>query len=77
MVNNSSPEHFPIRLLQHKQTHLYYKSPGDWTASVEEAEHFTDLSSAATLCRHQRLDDVEVVLNFGLPSYDIRLSVLS
>lgn len=76
MVNDSQGQ-FPIRLLQHKQTHLYYKSPGDWTSSVDEADHFVDLSSAAVLCRSQHLEQVEVVLNFGKPSYDIRLSVLA
>ncbi|MDB6123413.1 MAG: hypothetical protein JWQ71_2406 [Pedosphaera sp.] len=66
---------FPIRLLQHKLTHLYYKSPGDWTPSADEADHFQDLSSAAQLCWNLHLEQVELVLNFGQPTYDIRLQI--
>jgi hypothetical protein len=75
MAIDSSELHFPIRLLQHKLTHLYYKSPGDWTSSAEEADHFQDLSSAARLCWNQHLEQVELVLNFGQPIYDIRLQI--
>ncbi|MDB6018361.1 MAG: hypothetical protein JWR19_2850 [Pedosphaera sp.] len=66
---------FPIRLVQHKATRLYYQSPGRWTSSLTEAIHFQDMLSAAHLCRQQHLDQVELVLNFGQPKYDIRLSL--
>jgi hypothetical protein len=75
MTADSPEAHFPLRLLQHKETHLYYKSPGTWTSSADEADHFKDLSSAAQLCWNQHLDQVELVLNFGQPIYDIRLPV--
>lgn len=75
MILDVSEARFPLRLLQHKQTHLYYKSPGSWTSSTDEADHFKDLASAAQLCWNQHLDQVELVLNFGLPIYDIRLPV--
>jgi hypothetical protein len=75
MILDVPEAHFPLRLLQHKETHLYYKSPGSWTSSADEADHFKDLSSAAQLCWNQHLDQVELVLNFGLPIYDIRLPV--
>jgi hypothetical protein len=75
MIPDVPEAHFPLRLLQHKETHLYYKSPGSWTSSADEADHFKDLSSAAQFCWNQHLDQVELVLNFGLPIYDIRLPV--
>ena len=60
-------------VLQDRDSLLYLRAAGEWTADVCDAvtfEHVTDANTFARRCKPAMLD---IVMNFGDPQYDVRL----
>ena len=52
------------RVIQHKDTKLYFKSDGQWTDELERAAHFKCFAEVVTTCEAHDLHRVELVLKF-------------
>jgi len=61
-------------VLQQIATKLYFQGEGKWTVDPGEACNFGSSLKAVDYCLSQKMTDVEVVLKFSEPKYDIRLS---
>ncbi len=62
-------------LLRHVKTGRYYQNPGNWTARAEEALCFSNTIQALSRVAELKLDEVEILLAFDDPRYNIRLPV--
>jgi hypothetical protein len=60
-------------LLRSTKTNLFYESGSDWTADSEAAHDFGNSARAIQFVVEWRLLNVEVVLAFDDPHYNIRL----
>jgi len=69
------------RVIQHKETKLYFKSDGTWTKKLDRAAHIKSLADAVNTCEAHDLRSVELVLKFEKSEYndrcDVSLSALS
>ena len=62
-------------LLQQRDTGLYFREVGSWTASNLEAMDFISSSAAIDFCVQNKLSGVQLVLKFDQQQYDIVLPV--
>jgi hypothetical protein len=65
-----------LRLIRHRTTRAYLGKDGGWTDNAAFAQQFEDIRAILKVQRHQRLTEIEVVLQMGPePSseYDISL----
>ena len=60
-------------VLQDRKSLLYFKSADDWTANVAEAYDFRQLMVAMDFVRTARISNLDVLLSFANPEYDVRL----
>lgn len=64
-------------LLRKTTTGQYYRSPNEWVTTREEAFDFERSSKAVLHSVANRMRDMEVLLTFDAPDYDIRLPLQS
>jgi hypothetical protein len=64
-------------LLQNLNTKLFFKRPGGWTDDLEKARDFPNSLNAINFCNANGLRDVQVLLKFNQPRYDVALPVLN
>lgn len=64
-------------LLQQKNTGLYFKESGVWTASAAEATDFLSSTKAIAFCASKRISGVQLVLKFDEEHYDIVMPMLT
>ena len=57
-------------LLQHIRSQLYLLSPGNWTANPFEAQDFQHSQSAIDFARDNRIDGVQIAVNFADRQFD-------
>jgi hypothetical protein len=60
-------------LLQHRISRQYLSARNDWTPDPKNARNFAQIVSAIDFVSAGRLADLDVVMYFGDPRYDIRL----
>ena len=60
-------------ILQDRETSLYFKSANEWTSDIEQANDFRQLILAIDFVRTARLPNLDVILHFENPKYDVRL----
>jgi hypothetical protein len=62
-------------LVQNCFTHLYLKSPTEWTPAVSEAKSFDTSEKALGFCLEHQIPEVQVVLKFDHDRYDVQVSI--
>jgi hypothetical protein len=62
-------------LIRDLKTGMFYGSDGQWTAEREDARDFGGTFYAMSFAGENRLREVEVVLAFEMPDYDIRIGL--
>ncbi len=62
-------------LLCSTKTGLYFQSPDGWTAEPMLANDFRSSLKAALFAQEQRLKNVEVLVDFDDPEYNVHLPV--
>lgn len=63
------------RLIRHKVTKKYFGPGAQWFDTPEQAVNFEDFLEATQAQRHFGLRDVEYVMSFGDPRYDMIFSL--
>lgn len=63
-------------LLQSVKNGLYFTPGGGWSDESEAAQEFPNSLSAIHFCNANHLKEVQVLLKFKQPRYDIKLPVL-
>lgn len=61
-------------ILQHRKSRLYLEKLGQWTDDVETALDFTHLIAAVDFVQFNQISTIDVLMHFGDPRYDVRLS---
>jgi hypothetical protein len=61
-------------VLQNRDSLLYWKGEGQWTPHVEEAVQFEHIADASAFAQKSKITVLDIVMNFGDPRYDVRLS---
>jgi hypothetical protein len=62
-------------LVQNCLTHLYFKSPAEWTANPAEAKSFPTSENAILYCAEHQIPAVQIVLKFEPARYDITVPI--
>jgi hypothetical protein len=62
-------------LLQNMTTKLFFRQ-GGWTEDVEKARDFPNSLNAINYCNANGLKNVQVLLKFKQPRYDVALPVV-
>jgi hypothetical protein len=62
-------------LVQNCLTHLYLKSPTQWTADPAEAQAFPSSENAILFCNKHEIPAVQIVLKFDPDRYDITVPI--
>lgn len=60
-------------LLRHVGTGLYVQDFGQWTDQRAKARNFVNSSTAINHAIRNQLREVEILFDFGDPSYDVHL----
>jgi hypothetical protein len=60
-------------VLQNRESQLYLKKEGEWTALVADAAHFEHIADASAFVLRSKLPILDIVMTFGDPKYDVRL----
>ncbi|MDB6111866.1 MAG: hypothetical protein JWR69_3616 [Pedosphaera sp.] len=60
-------------LLLHRKSLLYLKGISDWTPNTREARDFNDVGQAFNFVRAAKLAELDILMHFEDPKYDIRL----
>jgi hypothetical protein len=60
-------------VLRNEQNGLYFQSPTQWAPTPTDALDFLGTGQALQAAEDSRLENVQVVLSFGDPKYDIVL----
>jgi hypothetical protein len=61
-------------LLQDRKSQLYFKGANDWTADINNASDFLQVIKALDYARATRLPNLDALMHFEDPKYDIRIS---
>lgn len=64
-------------LLRHRKTGLFYQCDDHWIGDAEAAHDFGSSANAILFVHERRLSDIEVILAFDDPRYNISLPVNS
>ena len=64
-------------LLQNVTTGLFLKGLEDWTEDSTKARQFPNSLSALSFCNLNDIKDVQVLLRFNQPRYDVKLSLVA
>jgi hypothetical protein len=62
-------------LVQNCLTHLYFKSPNEWTDNPSEAKSFPSSERAIIYCAEHQIPAVQIVLKFNPDRYDITVPI--
>ena len=62
-------------LVQNCLTHLYFKSPDEWTDDPSEAKSFQSSEKAILYCTEHQIPAVQIVLKFEPARYDITVPI--
>jgi len=62
-------------ILQNRESLLYFKSFDEWTEEIEEARDFRQVASAFDYVQIFKIPNLDVVMNFGDPKYDVKTPV--
>jgi hypothetical protein len=62
-------------LVQNCLTHLYFKSPTEWTDNPHEAKTFSTSENAILYCAEHQIPAVQIVLKFEPARYDITVPI--
>jgi hypothetical protein len=62
-------------LVQNCLTHLYFKSPTEWTDNPSEAKSFPSSEKAILYCAEHQIPAVQIVLKFEPARYDITVPI--
>ena len=62
-------------LLRNGETGLYFQTPDKWTTAPQCALVFESSAHAIKTVIELRLQNMEIVLSFGNPAYDVMLPV--
>ena len=62
-------------LLRDSQTGLYYQEPSKWTAEQDAALDLHRMSRAVALAFEAHLENVEVLLSFDDPQFDLVMPI--
>jgi hypothetical protein len=62
-------------LIQNCLTHLYFKSPSEWTADPAHAKGFPTSENAIVYCAEHQIPAVQIVLKFNPDRYDITVPI--
>jgi hypothetical protein len=62
-------------ILQNRQSRLYYKYGSEWTAEIDKATDFHQVVFAIDYARSVLACNLDVLMCFGDPKYDVRLNV--
>jgi len=60
-------------LLQHRKTGLYYRAPGLWTKTPEEAYEFPSSGHLIHFQQSHNLEDVRMIFRFPSEGYSIQI----
>ncbi len=60
-------------ILKQPYSGLFYKAPRTWVPTRAEALDFHRLEDAAEFCSENGIKDVDVIIDFGDPSWDVKL----
>jgi hypothetical protein len=60
-------------LLWNPQPGLFFEAEDRWTTEVSSAKDFLSSHRAAVFAQERQLSNVEVLLDFGDPEYNVRL----
>jgi hypothetical protein len=62
-------------ILQNRKSRLYFKAANEWTAHIQEASDFQRVVKAFDFVHKSKLPDIDAVMHFGDPAYDVRLRI--
>ncbi|HEX3798003.1 MAG TPA: hypothetical protein VH413_04815 [Verrucomicrobiae bacterium] len=60
-------------VLQNRESLLYWKGEDQWTPNLDEAQPFAHIADANTYARKTDFAELDIVMSFGDPKYDVRL----
>ena len=61
-------------VIQDRSSRLYLQNQDRWTVELSHAENFQDTRQATLFASKSGLRNLDVLLNFGDPKYDLRLT---
>jgi hypothetical protein len=61
-------------VLQNRESLLYLTEDGKWTDDVARASKFEHVADASSFARRAKIGLLDIVMTFGDPKYDVRLS---
>jgi hypothetical protein len=61
-------------ILQQKDSLLYFQGPNTWIHDVNAAYNFGQVLVALEFVRKAKLANLDIVMSFGDPRYDVRLT---
>jgi hypothetical protein len=67
------PQLFGLVVLRSRASLLYYLAEGQWTSDIKAARDFKKVLTAAEFVHKSKLCQLDVVLHFGDPKYDVAL----
>jgi hypothetical protein len=67
------PDSLSLVVLRSRVSHLYFLVEGQWTSDIKAARNFQQVLAAAEFVRKTKLGQLDLVLHFGDPKYDITL----
>ena len=62
-------------LLRNTQTRWFYQEPSKWTSDEQEALDFQQISRAVRFALEARLENVEILLSYDDPQFNLVLPV--
>ncbi len=62
-------------LIQNTGTGWFYKEPSEWVATRDEATDFATSANAREFSATHKLRDVQLLMDFGDPQFDVALSI--
>jgi hypothetical protein len=61
-------------ILQDKGSLLYFQGPDAWIHDINAATNFEQVLAALEFVRRAKLANLDIVMSFGDPKYDVRLT---
>ncbi|MDB6110464.1 MAG: hypothetical protein JWR69_2214 [Pedosphaera sp.] len=61
-------------ILQDKGSQLYFQGPNAWINDLSAATNFEQIIEALEFVRREKLANLDIIMSFGDPRYDIRLT---
>ena len=61
-------------VIQDRESNLYFKMPGEWTAEIGEATDFKQMLVALDSAQQTGRQTLDILMTFGEPKYDVRIA---